>query len=79
MTWYEYAVIAVALFFAGSWAFGLVFSARNRTGGNIATVILWWVAIALVLAEAVAPIHLLWIFPVSLVVPALLLFSRGRL
>ncbi len=79
MAWYDWVVIAVAVFFAGAWAFGLAFSSRNRTGGNILTVILWWVALALVLVGSVASLHLLWVFPVALVVPALLLSSRGRL
>jgi hypothetical protein len=77
--WYEYIVIGLAVFFAGGWGLGLALSPRNRTGGNIITVILWWVALSLALTGAFAPLHLLWIFPVALLLPALLLLSFWRL
>lgn len=71
--WYEYIVIALAMYFAGGWALGLALSPRNRTGGNIVTVIVWWVGLTLVLAGTFAPLHLLWVFPVALLLPPLLL------
>lgn len=79
MAWYDWVVVAVALFFAASWAFGLVYSPRNRTGGNIATVLLWWVALSLVMAGVFGALHLLWIFPVALLGSSLLLAATGRL
>lgn len=75
-TWAEYATWAVALFFAATWTFGLVMSPRNRNGSNILTVMLWWVAIALAFAGSFSVFHLLWVFPVSLILPALLLAGR---
>lgn len=71
-----YLVWAAALFFAATWAFGLVASPRNRIGSNILTVILWWVALALAFSRTFSVFHLLWIFPLALVVPAALLAGR---
>lgn len=79
MHWYEILTIGAAIFFAGGWGLGLALSPRNRTGGNIVTVCAWWVLVALALAEVFAPLHLLWAFPLALIVPALLLLLVGRL
>lgn len=77
MQYLGYAVWAVAVFFAFGWAFGLVASPRNRLGSNILTVILWWAAIAACAAGAFSVFHLLWLFPVFLVLPVLLLAGRA--
>jgi hypothetical protein len=79
MAWYEYVVVAVALFFAATWAFGLAMSPRNRTGGNIITVVLWWVALSAWFFGDFNALHLLWIFPAALLLPVLLLLPLGRL
>lgn len=79
LSWYEYLIYGAAIFFTVSWGLGLILSPRNRTGGNIATVILWAIALALSLVGSFGSLHLLWIFPVCLVVPALLLMGVGRL
>lgn len=79
MAWYDWAIYVVAAFFAASWAFGLVISARNRTGGNIATVLLWWMLLTSSWLAPFSPLHLLWAFPLALVLPALLLLRHGRL
>ena len=79
MAWYDWAIYSAATFFAATWALGLILSPRNRTGGNICTVIIWW---AVLVASWLAPfssLHLLWAFPVALLVPPLLLLPLGRL
>jgi hypothetical protein len=79
MHWYEWVALVVAVFFASTWAVGLALSPRNRTGGNIVTVIAWWV---LIFSSWLAPftsLHLLWAFPVALLLPAALLLTIGRL
>jgi hypothetical protein len=79
MDYAEYAVWALAIFFAGTWAFGLVTSPRNRIGSTILTVIIWWVLIAFASTETFSVFHLLWAFPVALVAPVLLLAGRRML
>lgn len=76
MIWLGYATWVAAIFFAASWTFGLVMSPRNRAGPNILTVMLWWVGVALAAAGQFSVLHLLWAFPVALVVPAVLLAGR---
>lgn len=75
----RYVVWALALFFAGSWAFGLVVSPRNRIGSTILTVLVWWACMAAAAAGAFSVFHLLWMFPLALVVPAVLMMGSGRL
>jgi hypothetical protein len=76
LDWTVYIVWIAALFFAGSWTFGLIYSPRDRIGSTIVTVILWWVAIALAASGVFSAWHLLWLFPASLLAPALLLSHR---
>ena len=71
MEWIRYGVWALALFFAGSWTFGLATSPRNRTGGNILTVVLWWVAITACALGQFTVLHLLWVFPLLLLLPVI--------
>lgn len=77
--WYHYITIAVAVFFAGGWALGLVLSARNRTGSNILAVCVWWALLALAIAGTFNPLHLLWAFPAALIGSLLLVLAAGRL
>jgi hypothetical protein len=79
MNWIEYGIVGVAAFFAGGWALGLALSARNRTGGNIITVATWWAILSAWFIGDFSAFHLLWAFPLALVLPALLLFKLGRL
>jgi glycerol-3-phosphate acyltransferase PlsY len=71
-------VWVVAVFFAGSWAFGLVTVPRQRIGSTILTVLLWWVSIAVVALSKIPVFHLLWVFPCALVIPAVLLLGSRR-
>lgn len=77
MQWFEYVIWAAAIFFAGSWTLGLVLSPRNRTGGNILTVVLWWIAMVATFIGEFSSMHLLWAFPAALLVPLLLLGARA--
>ena len=79
MAWYEYAVVALAVFFAASWALSLSLSSRNRTGGNILTVILWWVVLSAWFFGKFNALHLLWVFPAALLLPLAVLLPLGRL
>lgn len=80
MRWLEYLAVGAAIFFAASWTFGLAVSPRNRIGSTIVTVIVWWVALTAWFFGDFSSLHLLWVFPVALLVPAVVLPSMtGRL
>lgn len=53
-------------------------SHRNRTGGNILTVILWWVLLTLAFLDQIDALHLWWLFPLALLAPVLILLPLGR-
>jgi hypothetical protein len=73
----EYAVWGLAGFFSITWGLGLVLSKRNRMSSNIMTVLIWWGALGAALADGFYVLHLLWIFPAALLLPALLLGVRS--
>ncbi len=59
-----------ALFFAGSWTFGLLVRPDYRLKSTVVTVAYWWVAIAIVFLAELHPAQLLWLMPLVLVIPA---------
>lgn len=64
---------AIALFFAASWLFGLLIRQDLRLKSNVVTVAYWWVEIAIVFFAGLHPAHLLWLMPLALIVPSLIM------
>ena len=75
MKWLEYFCVGAAIFFATTWAVGLIASPRNRIGSNIATVILWWICLTAWFLGTFSGFHLLWLYLLALVVPAVLMIK----
>jgi hypothetical protein len=73
-----YLAWAVALFFAGSWAFGLVIRPDYRLKSTVATVLFWWIEIATLFVSGVSVFHLLWLMPISLLLPMFIMLGDLR-
>lgn len=72
MTAIDYAVLAVALFFAGSWTLGVLIRPNLRLKATIVTIVLWWAEIGTAIFSAMDALHLLWLMPASLFGPSML-------
>ena len=68
-------ILVVALFFAGSWTFGLL-STPNTTPPTKVTVLYWWIEILIAFLDGYSALHLLWLMPLSIFVPTILM-TRG--
>ena len=66
----EYATVGLAVFFAATWVLGLALRPEQRIKSTVVTVTYWWVSLLLSLAGAFNVLHLLWLFPFALAVPA---------
>ena len=71
-----YLAWAVVLFFAGSWTFGLIVRPDLRLKSTIVTLIYWWAAIGLVAFTSISVYHLLWLMPLALIVPLVLMHAE---
>ena len=60
---------AIALFFAASWTFGLIVRPDYRLKNTVVTVAYWWLEISIVYFAGLHPAHLLWLMPLALIVP----------
>ena len=74
-----YALWAIVLFFVGSWTLGLLLNPKMRMRSTVVTVVYWWISIGLATTSSFSPWHLLWLMPVSLVVPMLFMFSGSTI
>lgn len=63
------ATWAAALFFVGSWTFGLLAAPHQRLKSTVVTVGLWWALLLFPALGAFTVFHLLWLMPLALVVP----------
>lgn len=70
-----YVLWAAVLFFAGSWTLGLLMNPRMRLKSTIVTVLYWWICIGFAATSQFSPWHLLWLMPLSLVVPMLFMMT----
>jgi hypothetical protein len=61
-----YIAWGLILFFAGSWAFGLILRPDFRVKSTIAALIYWWIFIGLVILSDLNVYHLLWLMPLTL-------------
>ena len=68
-----YIVWGLVLFFAGSWTFGLVARPDFRLKSTIVTLIYWWGFIGLVFLSGLSVYHLLWLMPLALIIPGVLM------
>ena len=64
----RWVIVAVAIFFAGGWLFGLVVRREFRLRSTIVAVVYWWIGIGLAVANAISVFHLLWFMPLVLIV-----------
>ena len=69
----SYIVWGLVLFFAGSWTFGLIVRPDFRLKPTVVTLIYWWGFIGLVFLSDISVYHLLWLMPLSLFIPAVLM------
>ncbi len=69
----SYIVWGLVLFFAGSWTFGLVVRPDFRLKSTIVTLIYWWAFIGLVFLSDLSVYHLLWLMPLALIIPGVLM------
>jgi hypothetical protein len=65
----------VALFFAGGWSFGLIALPDQRVKSTVVSVVYWWVEIATVFLAGLHPAHLLWLMPLALFIPMIVMQS----
>jgi hypothetical protein len=70
MEFLRYLVWGLALFFAIGWTLGLLAEPYGQLKGTVVTIIFWWVEILGVVATDVSAFHLLWLMPLSLILPA---------
>jgi hypothetical protein len=69
MAAFAYITWGAALFFAVTWTAGLMLRPDFRLKSTIATITLWWLWIALAALRVISVFHLLWLMPLSLLVP----------
>ncbi len=60
-------ILVVALFFAGSWTFGLL-STPNTAPSTKVIVLYWWIEILIAFLDGYSALHLLWLMPLSMAV-----------
>jgi hypothetical protein len=60
---------AVVLFFAVSWTYGAVRYEQYRLKATIVSMALWWIEIFISATGAFLVFHLIWLMPLSLMVP----------
>lgn len=65
----KYITWGLALFFAGGWTFGLIVRPIGQLKCNYATVIFWWAEIVLAAFGSFNVFHLLWLLPLTLLIP----------
>lgn len=68
-----YALWVVVFFFSASWTLGLVINPSMRIKSTIVTIVYWWSSIGFALASLFSPWHLLWVMPLALIVPTILM------
>ena len=69
----SYITWGLVLFFAGSWTIGLIVRPDFRIKSTIVTLIYWWAIIGLVFLSSISVFHLLWLMPLALVIPMILM------
>jgi hypothetical protein len=69
---------ALSLVFAASWTFGLIIRPDYRLKSTVATVLFWWTRIATVFISELPVFHLLWLMPLSLLIPAIIMSGNLR-
>jgi hypothetical protein len=69
MTALTYITWGAVLFFAVTWTAGLLLRPDFRLKSTVATIILWWLWIALAACRVISVFHLVWLMPLSLLVP----------
>ena len=67
----QWLVYGIALFFAGTWTFAVMFRPAGQLKSTLVTLPYWWIGIAMAIAGLIGPFHLLWFMPVALAVPAI--------
>src|SRR5262245_3537688 len=78
MTIFSYVVWGAAFFFAGSWTFGLAVRPDFRLKSTIASLIFWWLEIALAIFGLFSHFHLLWLMPLSILLPGAVMQTEIR-
>ncbi len=71
-------VYVLAIFFAFGWTFVLWRQPSQRVISTIVTVLYWWMEIVLALLNKFNAFHLLWLMPLSLFLPSMLLLMQMR-
>lgn len=70
----EWITYALAVFFLGGWILGIRRSSvtvEGATKGVINTVGLWLIALGVVVVGEISPFHLLWVYPLCMLIPML--------
>lgn len=71
-----YITWGVVLFFACSWTFGLIVRPDFRLKSTIVTLVYWWTTIGLVALSSTSVFHLLWLMPLALFVPMVIMHAE---
>jgi hypothetical protein len=71
MEYVEYILWGLAIFFAGSWTFGMLIRPSYRMKNTVVAVVYWWVAIAFVYLGELSALNLLWLMPLALILPTM--------
>ena len=80
MAYLHWAVLAIALFFAGSWTLAVAFRRDFRLKSTLVTMPFWWAFIACAFTGIINALHLLWLMPLALFVPSFVMMwgiARG--
>jgi hypothetical protein len=64
----RYFTYAAALFFAGSWTFGVLTRPEFRLKSTVSAIVYWWLFILAAFLGWYSPFHLWWLMPATLIV-----------
>ena len=73
MEFLRYLVWGLAFFFAIGWTIGWLAKPYGQLKSTVVTILFWWAEILGVLATSVSVLHLLWLMPLSLILPAVIM------
>lgn len=69
MDYLRIGIWVITGFLVCTWTFGLATNPRSRLKATVVTVMLWWVLLLFPALGAFSVLHMLWLFPLALIVP----------
>ena len=78
MSAFSYVLIAIAAFFAISWTLGVVTRPDYRLKSTLVTLMFWWLSLLISVFDGMSAFHLIWFFPIALIIPSLVMLALLR-